>query len=442
MLTQDARRPRRPQTRQGGGRIVWLAAGLALVVAVACEGSGAHVTAPRGADAFGRFAMIGGGFAMGMQSAGIVSPSQATSWPALVAAGAGAAFRQPLLRAPGCTAPLVAPLILGRRLSGSLISVVDSACAGTVLAGTPPGDNLAIAGATAWDALYLTPKIVAAAPTTHSAAQRILYPAVLALTQSQVTAALVKTPTFVAIELGLAEVMRAATTGHVVAGAAYEDSTAWTLMSADAFKAAFDAIADSVTKSGAKVAIMSVPPITTFAAFRPASAVWSAEATLGTFGVSVSSDCANSTNLVNVAGLVPAKVQLAIGNGIPEPLSCADIPGAADSVLTASDVAAIEATVGAMNAHLAQVAAARGWAFVDMAGTFERMRTDAGAYAPSAQLTCASPYGAFFSLDGVHPTAAGSRLVADAFASAVNATYGFALPIAGDAFDIRVALCQ
>lgn len=413
-----------------------------MMVTVACEGSDAHVTAPRGADAFGRFAVIGGGFAMGVQSEGIVSQSQAASWPALIAAGAGTAFRQPLLRAPGCTPPLVAPLMLGRRLSGSLISVVDSACAGTVLAGTPPGDNLAIAGATAWDALNLTPKIVAAAPTSYTVGQRKLYPAALALTQSQVTAALVKTPTFVAIELGLAEVIRAATTGRVVAGAAYEDSTGWTLMSAAAFNAAFDAIADSVAKAGAKVAIMSVPPITTFAAFRTAAALWSAQATLASFGVSVSSDCATSTNVVNVAGVVPAKVQRALGIGAPEQLSCADIPGTADSVLTASDVAAIEATVGAMNAHLAQVAAARGWAFVDLAETFVRMRTDLGAYAPRAQLTCASPYGAFYSLDGIHPTAAGSRLIADAFASAVNAAYGFALPIAGDALDARVASCQ
>lgn len=420
----------------------WFAVAAALTLTIACEGDGAHVTAPRGSEVFARFVVIGGGIAMGVQSDGVVAPSQATSWPSLVAAAVGAEFRQPLLRSPGCLPPLVAPLLLGRRLSGSLVTVVDSSCAGTVSTAAPPGDNLAIVGATAWDALHLTPKIIAAAPANHTVSQRKLYPAVLALTQSQVTATLVQAPTFVAIELGLAEVMSAATTGRVVAATSYEDAPGWTLMSAEAFIVEFDAIADSVAKSGAKAAVMSVPPITTLPAFRPAADVWAAQASLGSFGVAVSSDCAASTNVVNVATVAPALVQQALATGVPQQLSCADVPGAADNVMTAADVAAVEATIAAINAYLAQVAAAHGWAFVDLAKTVAEMRAVAGPYRPNAQQTCASPYGAFFSLDGIHPTAAGARRIADAFAAAVNSTYGFALPMAGDAFDIRVAPCQ
>ncbi len=416
-----------------------LAIGACLVAA--CEPSRVHVTAPRGAEAFARFAVIGGAFAMGVQSEGLVAASQSLSWPALIAADAQVEFRQPMFRSPGCAPPLAAPLMLGRRVSGTSTDVRDSSCAGTSPAATPPADNLAIEGATAWDALHLTPKMIAATPTAHEAIKRLRYPAVLATTQSQVTAMLVKTPTFVAVELGLAEVMRAATSGLVIAATAYDAPANWTLVPAPVFTATFDAIADSVAKSGAKVAIIGVPTITQLPAFRQGAAVWSARAELATFGVAVHAGCAASANLLHAAVIVPTLVQRAIASGVAQTLSCADTPAVADHILTPGDVAQINATVAQVNAHLRQVAVARGWAFASVDDAFVVFATGAGEYRAGAQLTCAVPYGVHLSLDGLHPSAAGQRRIADAVAAAINATYGTALPIAGEPLALTAAPC-
>src|SRR6185369_6192302 len=130
--------------------------------------------------------VIGGDLSMGVASGGIVSASQGTSWPAIVATGAGVTLRQPLFKSPGCTPPLVAPLLLGRWLSGASTAARDSSCAGAATADVPPADNLAIAGATAWAALNVTPKAMTVSPAAYDIADRARYPLVLASTQSQV----------------------------------------------------------------------------------------------------------------------------------------------------------------------------------------------------------------------------------------------------------------
>ncbi|MEA3247161.1 MAG: hypothetical protein U9Q74_13500 [Gemmatimonadota bacterium] len=406
-----------------------------------CEGAGAHATGPRGADAFARFSVIGGAIAAGVESGGLVMPSQATAWPALLAAAAGVPLAQPLHRAPGCPAPVVAPLVEGRLLTGATATAPDSGCAGLVTPFTPPGNNLAIAGATAWDALNVTPKTVAAAGTVRSPVDRARYPAVLASTQSQVTATLVGAPTLVAVELGLAEVYRAATRGLVITATDYGTPEGWTLAPPAVSLPVLDAIADSLVKTGAKVVLLSVPFVTRLPAFRAASEVWAARAALLTFGIAVQGDCATSPNTLNVAALVPALAQRALGAAAAQPLSCADVPGTADGVLTPPDVAAIESAVTQFNAHLRDLATVQQWAYADLADTFARFAAAAGAYAPAAQLACAAPYGGFLSLDGVHPAARGQQAMADAVATALNARYGFALPVVGAPLDLRVPAC-
>lgn len=414
---------------------------LAAMVAIGCEGSDVHATAPRGSDAFARFEVIGGAFAAGRRSDGLVSSTQSTAWPALLASAAGVTFAQPLHRAPGCAPPLVAPLILGERLSGSSTAVTDSSCtaAGTPFA--PPGNNLALADASTWDALHLTPKDVAAAPGLYGVVLRSRYQAVLALTQSQVTAMLVSRPTFVAVDLGLGDVIRAATTGVVVTASAYRDPVHWTLAPAALVIPALDTIADSVAKSGAKAVVLSVPRVAHFPAFRPASGVWSERAALRAFGVVVDSGCATSTNVVNVARLVPILAGRAVTAAATQALTCADVPGTEDGILTGADVAAIDATVDAINDHLKAIAEAHGWAFADLGALYAVMAAAAGPYSASAQLVCGAPYGSYLSLDGINPSAAGQQRIADAVAAAINERYGFSVPVVGEKLYLPVAQC-
>lgn len=410
-----------------------------LLALSACEPGDAHVTSPKASSAFARFVVIGGDLSAGVESGGLVASTQATSWPAILALEAGVTFNQALFMSPGCSPPLVAPLLLGRWLSGASAVARDSSCAGAASTVVPPADNLALPGATAWAAMYVTPKLIAAAPSSYDVVDRSRYALVLANPQSQVTAMRVKAPTFVGVELGAAEIMTAATAGLLVPATSYTQVAAWTYVPAAVAAPVIAAIGDSVAKSGAKVVVLSVPHIGKLPALRAASQIAAERVALAGYGVTVSSDCDVSANLVNSAKIT-ALVLRAFG-GSPQALSCANVAGAADQVLTPADVTTLDGVVDQLNVQLKQLAQSHGWAYVDLDPAYDSMRALAGSYRASAHLACAQPFGWFFSLDGLRPSPAGQQVVADAAAAAINSIYRFGLPVRGVSTQVPVNPC-
>ena len=94
----------------------------------------------------------------------------------------------------------------------------------------------------------------------------------------------------------------------------------------------------------------------------------------------------------------------------------------------AAELATLDAQATAMNTTIRAVAQSKGWAFADLSALFDAAMTARGTYRAAAELGCASPYGQYISLDGVHPNVVGHQVIAGIVAEAVNATYGFALP--------------
>ena len=399
----------------------------ALLLLASCAGNDASFAGPKGRDSFARYVAIGTGISMGVRSAGVVYESQLQSWPALLATQAGALFDAPLLRTPGCSPPLIAPLREERYLSGAVITTRDSSCAGALGTYTAPRSVLAIPGSTWYTALHFTPKLVATTTLPLDVVDRALYPLVLAPTQSQVTAMVVSAPTLVSLELGFGEVLGAATTGQMVAATSYKQVTPFTYVPAVLADSQIAAIADSVKRTGAKVLVANVPRVTAIAALRAGDELWQERAALATFGVTVNADCNGNTNRL-VTRIVPILAAVARSSGTAQSLSCADVPGAADHVLTPANIVTLNAVVDAMNVQLTAIAAANGWALLDLNAVAQQFVTGRPAYKAGVQLSCSYPYGQFVSLDGVHPTAAGQQLIANAAALALNAKYGFALP--------------
>jgi len=402
---------------------------LSAAALASCESGASHVDGPKGANAFSRFVALGTGLSMGVQSGGVLYESQVESWPALLARGAAVSFRIPLLRAPGCQPPRVAPLQLGVYLSGVSTSLVDSSCAGLLDTLTPPVNSLAISGASAYAALNLTPKIVLNSVLPYPAGDRARYPLVLASTQSQVTALRIQGASFVAVELGLTEVLGAATSGLLVPATSYTQTAPYTYVPASVFAPVFSAITDSVKLTGAKVVLLSVPKVTSLYALRTAADLWNDRAELATFGINLSTDCSTSANVVFTGALIPALAVKFSSTGTAQNLSCTDVPGAADAILTPADIIALDAAVAQMNTQIQQVAQTNGWAFADLSGVFP-FAPSKPAYVAADQLACVFPYGGFTSLDGVFPNAAGQQLIAYAAAAAINTKYGFTLPVA------------
>lgn len=98
-----------------------------------------------------------------------------------------------------------------------------------------------------------------------------------------------------------------------------------------------------------------------------------------------------------------------------------------DYVLSPAELALPDAQLAAMNRIIQAEAAARGFAYFSLSPLYEQAAAKA-PFDPVALLTVAQPYGPYISLDGLHPSAEGARVLAETAARAINAAYGTAIP--------------
>lgn len=397
---------------------------LLLFALAACDSGGARVTAPEDAVVFVRFVTVGTGLTMGEQSGGAVYETQLAAWPVQLAARISAPFRVPALKQPGCTPPLVAPLLLNRTLEGPVGNAVT--CSGKLGADSLPASNLAISGATAWDALHTSPRSFAGQVASLDQSR---YALVLPNVQTQVQAMQSQRPTLVAIELGAGEVMRAAIAGLVVIGSSYTQKTPWTLMPASTFAPVFDSIADSVAATGARAVFIGIPAVLSLPAWRAGDVLWQQRTELAGYGLAVAASCQGSSNLVNTVALLPPLAAAARATGLLQALSCDDQPGVADGILTPADAALITQTGAAINAVIKAAAEKRKFAYADVPLFSSEIPYAAPPFSAANFLGGDRPFGWATSLDGMQPSAYGQDLMADAVARALNAHYGWKLPI-------------
>ena len=415
-----------------------LAGAVALVVLAACSDD--KTTGPAGQEAFNRYVAIGTSLTMGVQSDGVVYFSQQQDWTKLLAHQAFASYTQPLIAPPGCFSPLIAPLQFSRRLSGVsasanlATSIPDTLCAafGTY---TLPTNDLGIDGANTYDALRVTPETA----SVDGLKRRRQYRLVLPPKTTQVMAMMRQKPTLVSVELGANEVL-GVTTGLVAPAAAYR--TPSTLVPNNVWQPVYAQVLDSVKKTGAKAILVGVPDVSSIVSFRSGDELWQNRAEFANFGVVINADCQANANLI----FVPIKVATAVGTaqatGTAFDLSCTDTPGAEDNILTPADVTTITAVVAGMNSFIQSQASANGWAYFDLNAVLGKAIANRGAYSVVKQLTCALPYGQYISMDGVHPNVQGYQEMANAAADALNATYGFAIPVNPQAVLTPAQVCQ
>jgi hypothetical protein len=392
---------------------------LAVLVGVGCSDA-ATTTGPRTlspADAqpsffarvLERFVAIGTSVTMGWASNGVYFGSQLTSWPALLGFGTGQPISLPLIQAPGCTSPLVAPLASGLRLSGESVAVDPKICAANVPGVTLPTQNVALAGALAADAVA-TP----ASPTAPPFYGRVLLPGM-----TQLTATLSQKPTVASVELGVNEVLNALS-GLI--------APLVTVVPFPYFKQPYDALLDALGTTGAKVILATLPKDgSNLPALRKGSEIWNDRAEFAALHVDVSPDCENSPNYINVPikslNMVFAGA-FTFANGLPNPVySCADVPGTQDLVLTPADIVTLNGMLAQMTDHIKQQAQARGYAYFSLGALYDRPDLKQAPYSIINHLTSNTPFGYLMSLDGAHPSALGSAVIAGAAAFAYNAKY-------------------
>jgi GDSL-like Lipase/Acylhydrolase len=368
---------------------------------------------------FQRYVAIGTSISMGVQGDGVYAATQQTSWPAQLARLAHRELSLPLIQSTGCAAPFAAPLATGRRISGEPAGLpfAQRLCMPNEAGVTLPTGNVAIDGARTGQALTATPEN----PDPGHAMQ---YPRVLPPGMSQVTAMEAQNPKIVSVELGGNDIL-GASHGFYAPGINIVPVSVWEPQYREVA-----ARVDAVAKHAVLVGL--VDDVRSFPAFRTGAELWNARATFAPFNVAIAADCENSMNLLFVPVIVPT----AVGTGSyyrtnslgAYTQSCANAAAPVeDYILDAADVAAVNTQLAAMNAVIRDEAQTRGFAYFPLGALYESTVTKP-AFNAISLMTTAQPYGPYISLDGIHPSAEGARVIADAAATALNATYNLGIP--------------
>ena len=100
-----------------------------------------------------------------------------------------------------------------------------------------------------------------------------------------------------------------------------------------------------------------------FPAIRTGPEIWSQRAAFATFNVTVADNCETSANFMFVRGIVPTAIATGAGRAAaglgPATLSCADVPGSPDYVLSPADVQFLNSLAAQMDAEIQARAQAR-----------------------------------------------------------------------------------
>ena len=402
------------------------------------NGSARSELLPNGEGDFHRYVAIGTSVSQGWLSDGVNAASQQTSWPAQLARLANRELSLPLISGNGCGAPLMAPLASGLRVGGEFAAapLLSRTCSPNEPGVTLPAGNVAIAGARTVHALNATPS----APDPNYAP---LYQRVLPAGLTQVSAMEAQSPKVVSVELGGNEILGSRDGAYVPSQTSTSGLPKSTIVPVSLWLPDYRAVLDRVQAQTKKAVLVGlIDHAINFPAFRTGAELWAARATFAPFNVAVSEDCSVAPGSENVL-FVPTRVLAAAAEGAARArngqsayvLSCFNFPAThpvtgdviRDYVLSPAELALIDGQFAEMNAIIRAEAESRGFAYFALSALYEGVVTKA-PFNAITMLTSPQPFGPYISLDGIHPSAEGARVLADAAANALNAQYNMAIP--------------
>jgi len=252
--------------------------------------------------------------------------------------------------------------------------------------------------------------------------------------RTQVKAMMDAQPTFVSVWIGNNDVLGSLTNSSNPGNPALATPQA-------AFEANYGPILDSIEKVGAKAVLIGVadvaliPYASSGATYwciknQPACGFTTPTPFPGTFQVAL--NCAPTAgDSVLVPWVVGMPKLAAAAAGASTALDCS----VDNEVVVPSEYKVLRDAVKGYNAYISAQAQQRGWAYVDInqLAAYKADPTKIATF-PTLPTGPSQPnvlFGSYFSLDGVHPSAAFHRVFADSIISAVNRTYETSIPFAG-----------
>jgi lysophospholipase L1-like esterase len=379
---------------------------------------------------FARYVSMGNSITAGFQSGGINDSTQRQSYAVLLAFAMKSPFFMPSMAKPGCPPPYTNVFTQTRLTPAGYPVSTDSSCYLRSIPRIPPPyiSNTAVPGAEVLD-IYSN---VGGETNANELTMFFLG----GLTQAQMLQR--ASPTFVTVWIGNNDVLGAATNAANAGDPAL-------ITSIPTFQARYAALLDSIEAAGPRgVALIGVANVVA-----PANRAVIPPTQLPANGVpffSYGSTYYTLDQLGQFPGPFTATANCAPPRGdsvlVPFPLGGALL--AAGGTLDCTELQTIQpgelstlvATVAAYNTYISDQALSRGWAYVNPNVALEALRANPTQVAfipnfgaPSPTPCSANPFGLAFSCDGVHPSAATHRVIADTLRLAINTKYQTSIPV-------------
>ncbi len=382
-------------------------AGIGALVALAACDSKTDVLSPSlsgGNEMFHSYVALGNSLTSGYQSGGINDSTQKQSYARLLAMQMGTQYHYASLAGRGCTPP-VANALTGALVGNAPAGTCDLRSTASV---TDVLNNVAV------------PDAHVADPTSSSTPYSNALTTFILGGKTQVQRALDARPTFATIWIGNNDALAPTLSGlyQPIAITPAQFQTYYDAMISQLLAGAPDVkgVLLGIGKGQYLPQMVASQYITT----TTMSAITGK-------AVTVDPGCATSTSLVNVVLLAKAiragthPTIVACDKGIyPAPIG--DV-----YVLDAAEQVTMNAFIDGLNTYISNKANAIGFAYYNPNIMFAAKRA-AGTIPPFPNFSSGTaPFGTIFSLDGVHPNAAGHILVANDLIATINAKYGTTL---------------
>ena len=352
---------------------------------------------------FESYVALGNSITAGFQSGGINGQTQSAAFPVLLAEQMNTPFGVPTLNPPGCPPPIE-----------SIPPQPPSTPCALRSSSASPVNNVAVPGASVSDVLSNTGPNASPNPLT----QFILGG------RTQIEAALDRNPSFVTAWIGNNDVLAAANAGEPALATSTPDF-------AQRYNQMVRRLSSDAPVQGG--VLVGVADVTDVPGLLPGQVYLDLAQQLGDDlpgNFSVAQNCApndqGGQGSTTEISFLFALNQLNQARSTPDEqfeLNCAgDAPGA----LTPDERQQLSAQAQSYNQIISSIANANDWAFFDPNDAFDALQA-AGEIPSRPDFSSDQPFGRFFSLDGVHPSAATHRLVTDQLVQVINETYDTSL---------------
>ncbi|MFN4111565.1 MAG: SGNH/GDSL hydrolase family protein [Ignavibacteria bacterium] len=355
---------------------------------------------------FSKFVTLGNSLTAAYQNGALYESSQMYSIGKLIADQVGVPFEQPIVADPGT----------GGRLEVEALTATGIKIYTNPNQGQPknlnlnrPYNNLAVPGAFLYDVANATDSTTCYSYVFGGQANP-LFNLVLRGQGSMLTQAKALNPTVITLWIGNNDIL-----GHATSGATIPYTPAAN------FAFLYNALANELANTGAKVVVANIPDVTAIPFFTTVgptlaaqgiNAVWAVRGVGDTIPVSV------MTNYLTLKAIDLLNQGKGLTKSNPLPSSV---------VLDSLEALNVKSVINDYNTTISAIASAKGFGLVDANALLNSAKS--GLTVNGIRFTTQYVTGGLFSLDGVHPTSRGYAIIANEFIKVINQKWSANIPL-------------